>query len=178
MAGILVASGYSKIKSENRLCNQQFALCTSARCVPQPGDTTKAICFCDVKEGFSLSTVPCNQLTPGTDENGIRTLYSTFSLDQVKQGLKAMKCPDGTPWTWCLNKRCIVDPSNPQKAICVCDVKWTGEWTTFGGDCETSTCKTGYWSGATIPAAEDGAAFMQKSLGNSQPAVKWCPATP
>ena len=89
MAGIVVASGYSKIKSENRLCNQQFALCTSALCVPQPGDTTKAICFCDVKEGFSMSTVPCNQLTPGMDENGIRTIYSTFSLDQAKQGLQS-----------------------------------------------------------------------------------------
>jgi len=21
-----------------------------------------------------------------------------------------MKCPKGTPWTWCLNKRCTVDP--------------------------------------------------------------------
>jgi hypothetical protein len=176
LAGIVVASGYSKVKSENRVCNQQFALCTSALCVPQPGDATKAICFCDVKQGHSMSTVPCDQLRPSTDENGIRTVYSTFSLDQFKQGLQAMKCPDGTPWTWCLNKRCTVDPTHPDKAICVCDVVRTGEWTTLGGNCDTKTCSTGYWSAATIPDAEDGAAFMQKSLGKSQPAVKWCSA--
>jgi hypothetical protein len=41
-------------KSNMQLCKHQYALCTSALCIPQPGDPTKAICFCDVQEGASI----------------------------------------------------------------------------------------------------------------------------
>src|SRR5262245_51907489 len=81
--------------AKNLVCDQQFALCTSARCVPQPGDATKAICFCDVEDGKSMSTVPCNSVKPSTDVNGIRTIYSAFALKQFQAGLKGLKCPDG-----------------------------------------------------------------------------------
>ena len=30
-------------KSDMQLCKHQYALCTSALCIPQPGDPTKAI---------------------------------------------------------------------------------------------------------------------------------------
>jgi hypothetical protein len=113
--------------------------------VPQPGDPNKAICFCDVLEGKSMSTAPCDTLKPCTDAHGILTVYSTFSLEQFKAGKKVMKCPGSTPWTWCLNKRCTVDPSDPKKAICVCDImRGSAEWITLGGDCKTATCGTGY----------------------------------
>ena len=158
-------------------CKHPYALCTSAICVPQPGDPTKAICFCDVEEGASMSSLPCEKLQPSTDVNGIRTVYSTFSLEQFKQGKKSMKCPDGTPWTWCLNKRCTVDPFDSKKAICVCDVVRTGEWTTLGGNCDTSTCTTGYWSGAAIKDYEQANAFMTKALGLDKSPAKWCQIT-
>src|SRR6266481_7451051 len=60
-------------KSNMQLCKHQYALCTSALCIPQPGDPTKAICFCDVEEGASMSTDACDKLKPTTDEQGIRT---------------------------------------------------------------------------------------------------------
>ncbi len=101
-------------KSDMQLCKHQYALCTSALCIPQPGDPTKAICFCAVEEGASVASVPCNTIQPSTDANGIRTVYSAFSLEQFKQGKKVLTCASGTPWTWCLNKRCTVDPSEPQ----------------------------------------------------------------
>jgi hypothetical protein len=164
--------------SQMQICDQQYALCTSAICVPEPGDGTKAICVCDVLQGKSMSTVPCKTLQPSTDENGILTLYSTFSLEHFIQGRRRMKCPHGTPWTWCLNKRCTVDPSNPKKAICLCDVLRTGEWTTLGGNCNTSTCATGYWSGASFQDCEDSGAFMTKALGLSASPIKWCQITP
>jgi hypothetical protein len=174
----VLAAGYGYAQTadaKNQLCNHEYALCTSARCVPQPGDPTKAICFCDVEEGKSMSTVACDTLKPSTDDNGVRTVYSTFSLKQFIAGKKGMKCPAGTPWTWCLNKRCTVDPSDPKKAICVCDVVRKGEWMTLGGNCDTATCKTGYWSGAPIPDAESGAAFLTKALGLDKSPAKWCP---
>ena len=42
------------------LCKHQYALCTSALCIPQPDDPTKAICFCAVEDGASMSSVACN----------------------------------------------------------------------------------------------------------------------
>jgi hypothetical protein len=162
-------------KSTMQLCKHQYALCTSALCVPQPGDPTKAICFCAVEEGASMASAPCNTIQPSTDANGIRTVYSAFSLEQFKQGKKVLTCASGTPWTFCLNKRCTVDPSDPKKAICVCDVLRTGEWITLGGNCETATCTTGYWSGATLKDFNQATSFMVKSLALDQSPVKWCP---
>ncbi|MGE3808543.1 MAG: hypothetical protein AB7K24_28085 [Gemmataceae bacterium] len=123
-----------------------------------------------------MSTVDCNRLKPSTDDNGIRTVYSTFSLKQFTEGKKGMKCPAGTPWTWCLNKRCTVDPANPKKAICVCDVVRKGEWMTLGGNCDTKTCKTAYWSAAPLADFDTGNAFMTRAMGYKESPAKWCPA--
>jgi hypothetical protein len=162
-------------KSNMQLCKHQYALCTSALCIPQPGDPTKAICFCAVEEGASMSSVPCDTNQPSSDANGIRTVYSAFSLEQFKEGKKVLKCPNGTPWTWCLNKRCTVDPSDPKKAICVCDVLRTEEWITLGGKCDTGTCSTGYWSGATVKDFNEATSFMVKALSPNHSPVEWCP---
>jgi hypothetical protein len=161
-------------KSDMQLCKHQYALCTSALCIPQPGDPTKAICFCAVEEGASMASVPCNTIQPSTDANGIRTVYSAFSLEQFKQGKKVLTCASGTPWTWCLNKRCTVDPSDAKKAICVCDVLRTGESITLGGNCDTGTCSTGYWSGATVKDFNEAASFMVKALSLDHSPVEWC----
>ena len=123
-----------------------------------------------------MSSTSCDKLQPSTDAQGIRTLFSAYSMKQFQEGKQGMKCPDGTPWTWCLNKRCTVDPANPKKAICVCDVMRTGEWMTLGGNCDTATCATGYWSGATIENVEQGSAFMVKALGLDPSPLKWCQA--
>lgn len=176
IAVLVVACTYKQTNSSKMyLCEQQYALCTSAKCIPQPGDPSKTICFCDVYEGKSMSSVPCKTLQPSTDKSGIQTVYSTFSLEQYKEGKRAMKCPEGTPWSWCLNKRCTVDPTDPKKAVCVCETMRTGEWMTLGGDCEPSTCDSGYWSGATLKGNEEGTAFMIKRLGLEKSPVKWCP---
>lgn len=176
IAVLATAFTFEKSSNTNTLCKHEFALCTSALCVPEPGNPNKAICFCDVEEGLSMATAPCDSLKPSKDANGIRTVYSTFSPKQFNSGKKAMKCPSDTPWTWCLNKACTVDPSNSSKAICICDiVKDKGEWMTLGGNCDTSTCKTGYWSGATVQESNDSGIYMAKALGLSAPATKWCP---
>lgn len=176
VAVFAIAFGAEKAaKSNMLLCKRQYALCTSALCIPQPGDPTKAICFCDVEEGASMSSVPCNTTEPSADANGIRTVYSAFSLEQFKQGTKVLRCPNGTPSTWCLNKRCTADPSDPKKAICVCDVLRTEEWITLGGNCDTGTCTTGYWSGATVKDFNEATSFMVTALNLDQSLVKWCP---
>lgn len=176
VAALLVVFGCKTQASRNMVCTHPYALCTSAMCVPQPGDQTKAVCFCDVEKGMSMSSASCKKLQPSTDANGIQTVYSTFSLEQFKSGKKSLRCPSGTPWTWCLNKRCTVDPSNPKKAVCLCDVMRTGEWTTLGGNCDTSTCQTAYWSGASLNDLKEANIFMTKALGLEQSPAKWCQA--
>jgi hypothetical protein len=160
--------------AENYLCRQQFALCTSAPCIPQPGNPKIAICTCDVQDGANLATVTCDAVKPSADANGIRTVYSQFALNQFQQGKKGLKCASGTPWTWCLNKPCTVDPANPKKAICACDVLRTGEWMTAGGNCDTATCNTAYWSGASLNDVSDGTNFLMKNLNIKKNPINWC----
>jgi hypothetical protein len=180
LAVLLVVFGCKRLSSgQMYLCDHSYALCTSAYCIPQPGDHTKAICFCDVEKGDSMSTVPCDELQPGSDANGITTIYSTFSFKQYMEGKKTMKCPSSTPWTWCLNKRCTVDPSDSTKAICLCDIMRTNEdWVTLGGSCDSSTCNTSYWSGAGLKDFKEGNAFMTKKLNLDPLPVKWCQSNP
>src|ERR1700747_1888124 len=86
VAALTLAFGSEQAaKPSMELCKHQYALCTSALCIPQPGDPTKAICFCAVEEGASMSSVPCNTIEPSTDANVIRTVYSAFSLEQFKE---------------------------------------------------------------------------------------------
>jgi hypothetical protein len=177
MAALIAAFGHAEsAQAENYLCQQQFALCTSAPCIPEPGDPKVAICSCDVEDGPSLASVACDTVKPSTDANGIRTVYSQFALKQWQQGKKTLKCPSGTPWTWCLNKPCTVDPANPKKAICACDVVRTGEWITAGGNCNSATCNTAYWSAAPLDAFSNGTDFLLKSLKLKKSPVTWCRA--
>jgi hypothetical protein len=177
MAALIASFGHAEsARAENYLCQQQFALCTSAPCIPEPGNPKVAICSCDVEDGPSLAGVACDTVKPSTDANGIRTVYSQFALKQWQQGKKTLKCPSGTPWTWCLNKPCTVDPANPKKAICACDVVRTGEWITAGGNCKTATCNTAYWSAAPLDAFSDGTDFLLKSLKLKKSPVTWCRA--
>lgn len=159
----------------NYLCNQAFALCTSAPCIPQPGKPDVSICVCEMQEGPNLATVPCDTVRPSTDANGVRTVYSQFALTQFQQGKKGLRCPSGTPWSQCLNKICTVDPANPDKAICACDVVRSGEWQTAGGDCQAATCGTAYWSGALLADSRNNADFMMQQLKIATSPAEACP---
>lgn len=177
----VVALGYAQYSHASSgqlvLCKQPYALCTSARCIPHPGSHNKAICSCDVEDGLNMATVPCNTVSPRT-AHGAHIIYSEFSLVQAIQGKESMFCPSGDPWTNCLNSICTVDPHNPRRAFCICDILRTGEFTTFGGDCNTATCKNGYWSGATLSTFQAGVAFMVKAMNLTKSPVKFCPAQP
>ncbi len=65
LAVLIVAFSYVPFAlAENYLCQQQFALCTSAPCIPVPGNSKVAICMCDVEEGPNLATVACDTVKP------------------------------------------------------------------------------------------------------------------
>jgi hypothetical protein len=85
--------------------------------------------------------------------------------------------PSGYALDLVLNKPCTVDPANPKKAMCACDVVREGEWITAGGNCNTATCNTAYWSAAPADAFSGGTNFLLKSLNIKTSPVKACRRT-
>lgn len=130
------------------ICDQAYALCTSARCIPTPGSSTHAICDCVVEKGKSAGYKTCDERKPVQDKYNVTSLISTFSFEQFATK-KPMNCPKGLPWTNCVDMSCTVDPQNSKRALCNCTIDHTQAFFTFGGDCNTNTCATGFWSGAT-----------------------------
>ncbi|MCY1059427.1 hypothetical protein [Nannocystis sp. SCPEA4] len=175
VAALAAVLGWCRGESgaENYLCEGTFALCTSAPCVPLP-NSGQAACSCEVLRGKSMASVPCDQVAPTRGTSGTEMVYSMFSLAQFAQGKEAMTCAKNTPWTWCLNKPCTVDPADPDRALCVCDIitSSTREWMTLGGRCDASTCQTAFWSGASLEDFEQGSEFMKKNGQSIQP--RWC----
>ena len=178
LAAVLAAAfaGPPAAQAANHLCKQQFALCTSAPCIPDPTNPKLAMCRCDVEEGPNLASVPCDTVKPHTDKGVVRRVYSQFALTQWEQGKKTLTCPSGTPWTWCLNKPCTVDPADPSKAMCACDIIQTGASVTAGGDCDAKTCRTAYWSAAPADAFSGGTDFLLKALDIKTSPVQACAA--
>ncbi|MGA8164334.1 MAG: hypothetical protein WB791_04825 [Waddliaceae bacterium] len=173
-AVIFVTYSYGKGKNNSfNICDQEYALCTSAKCIPDPNNSGNVICVCEVRQGKSLGLTPCNQRAPYTDEDNVRHVISTFSLEDFPSK-RVMTCPSGKPWANCLDQKCIVDPRDPSKAICVCQTVRTGEFQTLGGNCDLSTCDTGYWSGAAVESNAKNIQALMKKLGIRQSPAKYC----
>lgn len=173
LAIVVVACSYSKLKEKAVICDQQYALCTSAQCVPDPTHPGRSICFCEVKKGLSYGYLKCKERKPRVDQYEIINLISTFSMDDFKSQ-KNMTCPSGNPWSNCLDQPCVIDPFDPQKAICLCKIMKTGVFQTFGGNCDTSTCKKGLWSAAQPEANDFAVKAMMEALGFKKSPQKFC----
>jgi hypothetical protein len=134
------------------VCTQEYALCTSAPCIPDPRHPGYAMCSCVVKQGDSAGYKSCKDRIPKKFPDNTIRVISTFSFAQF-DSKKAMSCARGMPWTNCVDAPCTVNPMNHDQAICSCPIKHEEEFFTFGGDCKTKTCATGFWSGATDSSA-------------------------
>jgi hypothetical protein len=155
------------------LCNQTFALCTTAPCTPSTTDPAISVCDCVVVNGYSVGFKPC----PERAQSGTK-VRSAFSTVNVNANFGVLSCPSGVPWANCLDVECEIDPRNPAVAKCQCLTVKTGESLTFGGGCDKATCNSTIWSAATpdLPATTQYRKGM-KQLG--QPMVdfpKTCPA--
>jgi hypothetical protein len=128
------------------LCNQTYALCTTAACEPPTGDATMVSCPCVVLDGYSFGMKTCSERAP-SGEN----LISTFSTQNVNSGFAAMACPADAPWANCLDYPCQLDPQNPALATCQCQLLETGPSLIFGGRCNPESCTASIWSGAAPP---------------------------
>jgi peroxiredoxin len=128
------------------LCDQRYALCTSAKCVPSKDDPKISVCRCKIARGYSVGFKNCQARAP----KGNR-LHSNFSLQDVNAKTRVMTCSAEGLWAQCLDVACRVEADHPRHAKCQCVNMRTDEFLTFGGDCDTATCATAIWSATTKP---------------------------
>ena len=132
-------------------CNMKFGLCPAAKCVPNPYDSSKAYCFCDVATGtnYSVGNSSCENIRPYTNDSGEEIIFSDFSPVINKMGYHLESCPAEAVNLNCMNKICSVYPNDPTKALCICD-KLDNKglsWSTFNKNGEPKICN--YKSGAS-----------------------------
>ncbi|OBA70169.1 hypothetical protein A5641_14265 [Mycobacterium sp. 1554424.7] len=154
------------------LCNQTFALCTTAPCVPSPTDPNISICNCVVVNGYSVGFKTC----PDRAQSGNK-VRSAFSTVNVNANFGVLSCPSGVPWANCLDVECEIDATNPAVAKCQCLTVKTGESLTFGGGCDTATCTSTIWSAAApdLPATTQYRKGMNQ-IGQPVNFPRTCPA--
>lgn len=144
---VIFSSSYAATNLHAIVCDQAYALCTSARCVPDPKNPSASICDCVAQNGKSAGFTTCEKRKPYVDQYKATHLVSTFSFEQFAEK-KTLSCPKGNPWSNCVDMPCSVDPQNTNRAICLCQLNNTQAFFSFGGNCESNTCASGFWSGA------------------------------
>ena len=167
------------LSPEDRSCVSGFALCTSAPCIPDPGDPTNtAICTCEVTNGPNYAAqTACEDRDPATidvDGKPVTLTVSTYSFVQAATK-PVMTCADGALWTDCLDAPCTVDPKDPLRAICACDIVTSGDFVTYGGSCNTNTCANAVWSAATVKAFQEGSANLRAFMQLAAVPAQYCP---
>ena len=86
LLGILcVTCGYEKSHTVGIICDQRYALCTSAPCIPDPQNPEKAICSCEVYEGKSFGQADCKKRKPHTDKHGVDICSPITLLPNIAQ---------------------------------------------------------------------------------------------
>jgi peroxiredoxin/uncharacterized membrane protein YphA (DoxX/SURF4 family) len=154
------------------LCDQRYALCTSATCHPSRTNPKISVCRCKVSSGYSVGFKSCRQRAPWG-----RQLHSNFSLQSVTSRTRVMTCTGPGLWAQCLDVICEVDPTDPRHALCQCVNMKTRNFVTFGGNCDTRTCASVIWSAAppSLPAAAQYEKGL-RHLGIPYHVPKACPA--
>jgi hypothetical protein len=124
------------------LCKSKYALCTTAKCTPVPGQKDTVSCSCDVKTGYSAGQQACSDAKE-TSAGNLRSRYYPVHYYAV--------CSNSRPWAWCLDKPCTVNKDDPSKASCACTlVKDQGDYVIVTDSYNQSTCTTDVWSSATV----------------------------
>ena len=150
---LFMGTGFAVTQAKPIVCKQDYALCTSAPCIPDPQHPDYAICSCVVEKGLSIGYKTCEQRRAKESKFKTKQIVSTFSFAEFNSK-QNMSCAKGIPWTNCVDEPCTVNPMDSTKAICSCKIIQDQAFFTLGGDCDVKTCATGFWSGATIAASD------------------------
>lgn len=163
----------NKNASQTYICRQPFALCTTAPCTPVPGSKDQSVCSCIVQDGPSMGKVACEKRKPSVNDKGQHLLTSNFSFVNAKTN-RIMVCTGNHAWTDCLDKPCIIDPQNSNQASCMCDIKISNSFITFGGQCQTASCTTTLYSGATTDMLDLSIQTFVNYLHLSKSPMQYC----
>lgn len=134
------------------LCDGRYALCTTAKCTPVPGQPDTVSCACDVKNGYSVGKQACQDAKASGDL--VKSRYFPVKYHAI--------CSNNRPWAWCLDKPCTVDKNDPAKATCACTtVKDQGDYVIVTKTYSQSTCTTGIVSSATVEQSAEITDFLK-----------------
>jgi hypothetical protein len=160
------------------LCNQKYALCAAAPCVPSAGDPTMVVCRCPVYDGYSLGYTSCaDRMQKGT------MLTSNFSMQGIglTSGPAVMICDAGVGggvWGNCMDAPCQIDSADPTQAVCQCKSAKSQKYITYGGNCQPGTCTTTIWSSNSLDfSGIDDYIIAMRQAGQPVPDLKICPVT-
>lgn len=139
------------------ICKSQYALCTTAKCSPIPGQAGLSLCFCKTETGYSVGEKPCKEAE--TTPEG----YTAINSRYYPIG-SYVSCSNARPWANCLDSPCIIDPSDPSKAVCTCPiVKDQGPYIIVSDTCNKSGCESGLTSSATVKSGDELDAYIRSS---------------
>ena len=126
-----------------------YALCTNAR--GKLNSKGELVCNCSVRRGFAAGINNGQYFKPVTVNNNrvITSLYSGIN----GRFLTKQNCNSGT-WGDCLNKKCVIDSKNPNRAWCFCSPQTVSPWITFQRKSNPNPCPCDNLSGALNPAYE------------------------
>jgi len=134
------------------LCDGKYALCTTAKCTPVPGQEDTVSCACEVKDGYSVGKQACQDAKASADQ--VKSRYYPVKYHAI--------CSNSRPWAWCLDKACTVDKNHPTKATCACtSVKDQGDYVIVTKSYNESTCTTGILSSATVEQSAEITDFLR-----------------
>ncbi|OJW52512.1 MAG: hypothetical protein BGO67_06110 [Alphaproteobacteria bacterium 41-28] len=139
------------------ICKSQYALCTTAKCSPIPGQTGLSLCFCKTETGYSAGEKPCQDVkTTPEGYKEVRSRYYPIG--------SYVSCSNARPWANCLDSPCIIDPNDPSKAVCTCSiVKNQGPYVIVTDTCNKSGCETGLTSSATVKSNDELDTYIRSS---------------
>lgn len=173
IAVVSTACGSEATPATAIVCDQAYALCSAAPCLPDPRNPDMGICMCDVFDGPSAGLESCEKRKPFTGKDNAEHIVSTFSFKHVKS--PNLICPSGTLWANCVDAPCTINPTDPSRALCSCPFSETGQVATFGGACNPATCKTAHWSAAlTSTHNELGTALAAALPSSADTTIKLC----
>jgi hypothetical protein len=156
LAVLMISGGKGWAQSDFKVCESTYALCTTAPCVPVDGKDGALSCACEVKTGYSLGLEPCQSVKETSEGKQVSSRYFPVKSYAV--------CSNDRPWAWCLDKPCVIDPSNPTKAACACTTaKNQGPYVIVTDTLSDSTCTSGIISSATVDQIGQATDFLKSS---------------
>jgi len=152
--GGMLSGCSEKSNSDYIVCQSTYALCTTASCTPIEKDQGTVLCDCEVKTGYSVGSTPCHD--PVDSEEGKQIVSRYYPIKSYAA------CTNDRPWAWCYDRPCIVDKSDPTKAVCSCNiVKNKGPYVMVAESYNDSTCTTGFYSSATVDGLKEVTDFLK-----------------